>query len=204
MVLTLIDPLPALSRWFQARGASSGGGDKLVGTAGEAPFAAYYTVTGDYPQVQLSTYQLRVEGAVAHPLTLSWRELQAVPRYHETANFQCVTGWSVPNVRWNGVHISELVKRVKPQESVKFVHFYSFDGAYSECLQLSEALDPTVLLADSLDGQPLPVPQGHPLRLVVPKMYGYKSIKWVNRIEFSATPITGYWEERGYSTEAYF
>lgn len=84
-----------------------------------------------------------------------------------------------------------------------YVNFYSFDGVYTESLKLSEALDPSVLLAYEMDGQPLEQAQGAPLRLIVPKMYGYKSIKWLNRVEFSDTPITGYWEHYGYPAEAY-
>lgn len=196
-VIAVIDPFSALTRWFQASSAGSGSGG-----ASDA-FAAFYTVTGGYPKMQTANYQLRVEGAVANPLVLSWADVQNLPPYGETVDFHCVTGWSVPGVKWDGVHISELVKRVKPDPNVRYVNFYSFDGAYSESLTLQEAQHTSVLLAYRLNGKPLPVPQGYPLRLVVPKMYGYKSIKWLNRVEFSAHPITGFWEQRGYPNEAY-
>lgn len=199
---TIIDPGTALIRLFQAGPIAGAAGRNGATTTGD--FAAYYTVTGNYPTVQLPDYRLRVDGAVANPMTLTWSDVLAIPSYQETVNFQCVTGWSVANVAWDGVHLSELVKRVQPHSNVKYVRFYSFDGVYTECLKLSEALDPTVLLAYTLNGVPLPVEQGHPLRLVVPKMYGYKSIKWVSHVEFSLTPITGYWEQRGYPTEAQF
>lgn len=195
--ITVLDPLPALARLLQSGGTGAG-------TGTSTGFAAYYNVVGQYPTVRLVDYKLRVDGAVANPMTLAWADVQALPRYSETVNFQCVTGWSVANVKWDGVHIGELVKRVQPDPSVKYVNFYSFDGAYTESLRLSEALDSSVLLAYRLDGAALPVEQGHPLRLVVPKMYGYKSAKWLNHVEFSDKPITGYWEARGYPTEAYF
>lgn len=197
-VLTVLDPFAAISRWFQA----SADGAARGGTSGG--FAAYYTVTGGYPPMQTSDYRLRIDGAVARPLDLSFSDVLQLPTYRETVNFQCVTGWSVADVKWDGVHIRELVKRAQPGHAVKYVNFYSFDGAYSESLTLQEALDASVLLAYHLNGKPLPTQQGFPLRLVVPKMYGYKSIKWVNRVDFSPTPITGYWEQRGYPTEAYF
>lgn len=167
-------------------------------------FAEYYTVVGRYPTVALTDYTLQVNGKVAHPALLKWTDLRQLQQQSETVNFQCVTGWSVANVVWDGVHIQALVNLVQPDKSVKYVNFYSFDGAYTESLKLSEALAATVLLATHLNGAPLPVKQGHPVRLVVPTMYGYKSIKWVNRVEFSDQPITGFWEQRGYPTEASF
>jgi DMSO/TMAO reductase YedYZ molybdopterin-dependent catalytic subunit len=111
--------------------------------------------------------------------------------------------FSVPNVQWKGVHLKSLIHLVKPSPQASYVHFYLFDGVYTESLSLSEALHPTVMLAYQLNGKPLSTKQGFPLRLVVPTMYGYKSIKWVNRVEFSDKPLVGYWEARGYSTEAY-
>lgn len=199
VILTVIDPFTTLSRWWRSAGAGSKG---AAGDTASARFAAFYTVTGGYPTVSLQHYTLQVGGQVANPTTLDWRAIQALPVTHERVDFQCVTGWSVPNVGWSGVHMQHLVALVKPQADAKFVHFYSFDGQYSESLSLAEALDPTVLLAYALDGAPLPTTQGAPLRLIVPKMYGYKSIKWVNRVEFATTPLQGFWEQRGYPNEA--
>jgi hypothetical protein len=79
----------------------------------------------------------------------------------------------------------------------------TIDGSYTESLRLTESYDPSVLLAYKLNGQPLRTEQGYPFRLVVPKMYGYKSIKWVSRVEFSDKPLNGYWEQRRYPSEAY-
>lgn len=196
-VMTMVDPAGLLSRALNS-GKGAKGSD---GTASD--FAAFYTVTGGYPSADLSTYQLRVDGLVAKPSTLKWSDVLALQHLREQTEFHCVTGWSVPNVQWNGVHLKSLINLVKPSPQVKYVHFYSFDGIYTESLSLSDAIDPTVLLAYQLNGQPLSTKQGYPLRLVVPKMYGYKSIKWVNRVEFSDKPLIGYWEARGYPNEAY-
>lgn len=197
VVLTVIDPVGWLTRSFTSKNDDESTGGRAIG------FAAYYTVTDGYPSADLSTYRLTVDGLVNHPTTLTWSDLMGLEPYTEEADFHCVTGWSVPNVRWKGVHLSSLVSRVKLLRQVGYVHFYSFDGAYTESLSLSQALDPTVLLAYELNGQLLSRQQGFPLRLVVPKMYGYKSIKWVNRIEFSDKPLVGYWEARGYDDDAY-
>ena len=104
---------------------------------------------------------------------------------------------------WDGLSIKALATLVQPLSQAKYVHFYSADGVYTESLSLAEAYDPTVLLAYGMQGQPLLTRQGYPIRLVVPKMYGYKSIKWVNRVTFSDQPLVGYWEQRGYPNEAF-
>lgn len=196
-VLVILDPVAILKTLLQpggARGTTGGTG---------SDFAAYYTVTNGYPTADLSNYRLSVDGLVNHPVTLSWGEVIALETTQEQVDFHCVTGWSVANVKWKGVHLTSILDLVKASSTARFVNFYSFDGAYTESLSLTEALDPTVMLAYELNGQPLSTQQGFPLRLVVPKMYGYKSIKWVNRVEFSDHPLVGYWEARGYSSAAY-
>ena len=196
-VLVILDPVAILKTVLQPRNSIASGG----GTTSD--FAAYYTVTNGYPSADLSTYHLTIDGLVSQPVTLSWAEFTALEAAQEEVDFHCVTGWSVPNVKWQGVHMQALLNLAKPSSATRYVNFYSFDGAYTESLPLAEALDPTVLLAYRLNGQPLSTQQGFPVRLVVPKMYGYKSIKWVNRVEFSDKPLVGYWEARGYASEAY-
>lgn len=195
VLVTMVHP----AQWLRSLGTPGPGT-----SPSSTHFAEYYTVIGRYPTVALTDYKLQITGKVATPTTLTWSDIQQLQQQSETVDFQCVTGWSVANVVWNGITIHDLVNRVKPDASAQYVNFYSFDGAYTESLKLSEALDSSVLLATHLNGAPLPVKQGHPVRLVVPKMYGYKSIKWVNRVDFSDEPIRGFWEQRGYSNEAFF
>lgn len=203
-IVTIVDP-GQLFRMFHSSDGRSGTGNATAASDSIPDFAAYYHVTEPpYPLMKLSDYTLQVNGKVAHPMTLKWADIQKLIRKSETVDFHCVTGWSVPHVTWSGFTIADLVALVAPHPSVKFVNFYSFDGAYTETLKLSEALDPSVLLATHISHQPLPIIQGFPVRLVVPKMYGYKSIKWVNRVAFSDAPIPGFWEERGYPVEAYW
>ncbi len=194
VVLTVVDPV-RLWKVAASEGANS------VSTTGT--FAEYYTVVNGYPTMTLSNYKLQIDGLVGNPTTLDWTRFQALPALTQKENFHCVTGWSVAGVEWTGVHLSSIVNLVVPSSAVKYVHFYSFDGVYTESLSLAEALGESVMLAYKLDGAPLSTPQGFPVRLVVPKMYGYKSIKWVKRVEFSDKPLTGYWEQRGYPNEAY-
>lgn len=197
VVLSIIDPVGLLARTLNPRTGESGT------RASPSQFAAYYTVTGGYPSVNLSNYRLRIDGQVTHPVTLKWSDIIALDPIQERTDFHCVTGWSVPNVEWKGIHLKSLIALVNPFSSVNYVHFYSFDSVYTESLSMPVALDETVMLAYELNGQPLSTKQGFPLRLIVPKMYGYKSIKWVNRVEFSDKPLTGYWEARGYANDAY-
>ncbi len=193
----IVDPFELLRRILVHQGTNANTLDD------PANFAQYYTVTSGYPIVNIHTYRLHVGGLVKKSASLSYIDIKKLQMLDERVSFHCVTGWSVSNISWKGVHIHALVQLANPDSSVKYVHFYSADGIYTECLTLREALDPTVLLAFELNGEPLTTRQGFPIRLVVPKMYGYKSIKWVNRIEFSDKPLTGYWEARGYPTEAY-
>ena len=72
-----------------------------------------------------------------------------------------------------------------------------------EAREMVKALRPDVMLAWAMDGRPLARPHGAPLRLVMPAMYGYKSVKWVARIMLTRDPVVGYWEERGYDTDAW-
>src|SRR5947209_6115426 len=99
----------------------------------------YYTVTSGFPYQPPSSYRLSVGGNVANELTLSMTDLRARPRTRLTADFQCVTGWRVPGVRWEGVRLSELLDEAKPDSDQTAVQFVSYDGTYTESLTMTEA-----------------------------------------------------------------
>jgi DMSO/TMAO reductase YedYZ molybdopterin-dependent catalytic subunit len=162
-----------------------------------------YTVTDGYPQIKAATYRLRVDGLVHNPSTFSLADILAMPYIHEVRTYQCVTGWIVNNVHWQGISLRHLISLVRPTSAARYISFYSADGAYTESLSMEQALKPDVLLGYKLNEKPLAVEQGYPLRLVVPGMYGYKFAKWVNRVSFSATQLQGYWEQNGYAADAY-
>ncbi len=166
-------------------------------------FPAYYTVTGAYPAISEASYRLTVDGLVDRPEILTLSALKRLQSRRVTHNFQCVTGWVVPDVTWTGVSLRTIAEHVSVRPEAKYITFHSADGIYSDSLTLPQAFAADVLLAYDIDGQPLPQQQGYPLRLVVPDMYGYKSIKWVDRVTFSATREIGYWEQRGYAANAY-
>jgi DMSO/TMAO reductase YedYZ molybdopterin-dependent catalytic subunit len=161
-----------------------------------------YTVA-PIPNLKAATFKLTVDGLVGQPRTFSLSELLAMPYVHEVRTYQCVTGWVVKNVHWQGISLRHLISLVRPTARARYISFYCADGAYSESLSMAQAMQPDVLLAYKLNEKALSVDQGYPLRLVVPGMYGYKFAKWVNHVTFSDTQLQGYWEQNGYDVDAY-
>jgi DMSO/TMAO reductase YedYZ molybdopterin-dependent catalytic subunit len=145
---------------------------------------------------------LEVDGLVERTMRLDRTAWLALPRTQETRDLHCVEGWSVADLDWEGVRVSELLSRAGPRPDGRFVTFHAYDGTYTDTLTLAEAQAPDTLLADTLDGRALPAEHGGPLRLVIPSQLGYKNVKWVVRLEVTATRARGYWERRGYPAEA--
>lgn len=163
-----------------------------------------YTVTDGFPTVSDADYRLRVDGLVDHPFELGLADLRAMPATRLVRDFQCVTGWRVPKVHWEGVVLSALLDRAKVQAGAKALRIESFDGEYAESLTLAEANRPDVIVAYSMLGGPVSVEHGGPVRLYVAPMYGYKSLKWLSRIEVVDQVEPGYWETVGnYDVEAW-
>jgi DMSO/TMAO reductase YedYZ molybdopterin-dependent catalytic subunit len=152
---------------------------------------------GPAPRVDLRTWDLELAGEVAAPVRFTHAQWIALPRIVQTADFHCVTTWSRLDNRWEGVSTNELVKHVTLKPAARFAIVHC-DGGYTTNLPLAEFLADDVLLADRLDGHDLGIDHGYPLRLIVPRLYGWKSAKWVRAIEFSAHDKPGFWEVRGY------
>ena len=155
------------------------------------------------PVFDRSSWRLRVDGLVERPLTLSYEELLALPRVEQVSDFHCVTGWSVANVGWAGVRFAELLHAAGARPSAKALTFVSAEQPYVDSLTLEQAELKDVLLAYEMDGKPLAREHGAPLRVVIPDMYGYKNVKWVERVIVSERPLDGYWEVRGYDRNAW-
>ena len=147
-------------------------------------------------------WTLKVDGLVDRPLTLDATAWKALSRIDETADFHCVEGWSVGDVKWGGVTPATILTEAKARPEGTHLVFHAFTGEYVDSLPVDMAKDPQTVLADTMDGVPLPAKHGGPLRLVVPKQLGYKSVKWVTRIEVTDKPVEGYWEQRGYPSNA--
>jgi DMSO/TMAO reductase YedYZ molybdopterin-dependent catalytic subunit len=162
-----------------------------------------YTIGASMPAIDPATYRLRVEGEVQRPVSLSLEELKALPQVEQVSDFHCVTGWSVEDVHWRGVRIDDVLATTELLPRGAALSFVSAERPYVDSLTMAQALLPDVLLAWEMDGRPLSRPHGGPLRLVVPRMYGYKSVKWVDGIVVTRVPEVGYWEERGYDRDAW-
>jgi DMSO/TMAO reductase YedYZ molybdopterin-dependent catalytic subunit len=157
----------------------------------------YYSVTGSVPRRTASTYRLTVGGLAGAPATYTLAELQAMPQTSLVRDFQCVTGWRVPEVHWSGVRLGELIDRALPQPSATAITFRSFDGTYTESLTLDQGRRADVIVALRMLGKPVTHDHGGPVRMYVAPMYGYKSTKWLSAIELTDAVVPGYWERTG-------
>jgi DMSO/TMAO reductase YedYZ molybdopterin-dependent catalytic subunit len=149
------------------------------------------------PKVTEESFHFKIFGAVERPIEWTWAEFRALPKVTLTSDFHCVTTWSKLDNTWEGVLFSEVLKRAGAKPAASHMMVHGFDGYYTN-VPLKWLNDSDVLLACSHDGQPLSAEHGGPLRLVVPKLYAWKSAKWVSGLEFMETDRRGYWEERGY------
>jgi len=150
----------------------------------------------------IASWQLKVSGLVEAPITLSFSDILAFTRQNQITDFHCVEGWSVYDVPWNGFHIDNLIDLVRPTSEATHINLRCFRDIYTESLPLTVAREPRTMFAYGIGGSTIPLTHGFPLRLVIPRLYGYKNAKWVKEIEFTNTPLIGYWEPYGYSTEA--
>jgi DMSO/TMAO reductase YedYZ molybdopterin-dependent catalytic subunit len=130
--------------------------------------------------------ELAVRGDVGTALTLR-DELSALPRVDQTSDFHCVTTWSKCGLHWSGFRFRDffhgiVAPKATPRTGADLVVLRSQDG-YAQSLPLEDLLAPEVLLADRLDGEPLSIAHGAPLRLVAPAHYGYKNVKHLCAVE---------------------
>jgi DMSO/TMAO reductase YedYZ molybdopterin-dependent catalytic subunit len=162
-----------------------------------------YTVASSMPTFDRATWRLRIEGLVDRPQTLSYADLRSLPRSEQVSTFHCVTGWSVNNVHWAGVRFGDLLAAARPGSEATVLEFVSAEVPYVDTLTLDQAMLADAMLAYEMDGKPLSREHGAPVRVVIPEMYGYKNVKWVERIVLRDTIEPGYWEQRGYDVDAW-
>jgi len=168
---------------------------------------------GSVPRFDPATWDFRIFGLVEQPLRLTWTEFTRQPMREVVADMHCVTKWSRFDVRWEGVPFHELAKLVRVKPEAKFVLVHAEQGftsnvpladlvpsAGGEKLATAAGAAPHVeaLFALKHNGESLPADHGYPLRLVVPHLYAWKSVKWVRGIEYLAADKPGFWEDAGY------
>ncbi len=162
-----------------------------------------YTVTNSFPDIPDSKYRLRIDGLVDHPVTFTLDELRSLPSTKLVKDFQCVTGWRVPDVHWEGVRLSHILDMAGVRSDATALTFGSYDGLDTESLTLDQARRSDVIVAYRMLGAPITTEHGGPVRLYVAPMYGYKSLKWLSTIRVVDRVVPGYWEQNGYAVDAW-
>jgi len=162
-----------------------------------------YTISGTMPVFEPASWRLKIGGLVEQPLSLSYDELRALPHVEQVSTFHCVTGWTVNNVHWGGVRIGDVLDRARPKASGHALRFVSMEVPYVDYLTMPQASLRDVMLAYEMDGKPLPQEHGAPVRLIIPEMYGYKNVKWLQGIDVVPQAVDGYWEDLGYDRNAW-
>jgi DMSO/TMAO reductase YedYZ molybdopterin-dependent catalytic subunit len=196
----------------------------LIGTHGLAREYSERDISAQFPIDSLPTptdaqyarwandgfrgFALAIDGAVAHRAMIPLAQLQKMPQQTQITRHDCVEGWSVVG-KWSGVRLSDVLDLVQPRSDARYVVFHCMDRddqgtVYYESLDLHQARHPQALLALRMNDRPIPADHGAPVRLRVPTQLGYKSAKWVKRIEVVGSYANiyqgggGYWEDQGY------
>ncbi len=197
--MSILDPIKRVQRLRQAQPKR----EQDLNLRERIPPGQYHTdkfpvlTYGPTPRIDLNTWRLKLFGLVEEPLELAWDDFTAMPPKTITVDIHCVTRWSKLDTIWEGVPFKALFQKIRPKPEARFVMEHSY-GGYTTNIALEELLDNDVLLAYKYNGQPLDPEHGGPMRLVVPKLYFWKSAKWLNGLEFLAENRPGFWEHYGY------
>jgi DMSO/TMAO reductase YedYZ molybdopterin-dependent catalytic subunit len=167
-----------------------------------------YDTQYDYnqtPQIDAKTWSLKIDGLVDNPTTLDYKAVQAFPSFEDIRTLECignpVGGSLIGNIKWKGFAFDEILKQVKPKANATHLKFEAGDG-YSTSVELKWATQPGVMMAYEMNGQPLTVEHGFPLRILMPGLYGQKMPRWITHIEFIDHYYRGFWESNGWSDVA--
>lgn len=152
---------------------------------------------GSVPRFDPQAWDFRMYGLVESVLRLTWDEFNALPKVQRASDFHCVTRWSRFDNRWEGVAFQELLRQAQPKANAAYVLVHAEQG-FTANIPLADLDREKVLLATHHDGQPLTPDHGYPLRLIVPHLYAWKSVKWVRSLEFLDQDAPGFWEQNGY------
>jgi DMSO/TMAO reductase YedYZ molybdopterin-dependent catalytic subunit len=152
---------------------------------------------GSIPRFDPEHWDFRGYGLVESPVRWNWSKFNALPKFQHMSDFHCVTRWSRFDNRWEGVAFHEVLARVRPKLSANHVLVHGEQG-FTANVPLADLDREGVLFATHHDGEPLSADHGYPLRLIVPHLYPWKSVKWVRGIEFLDHDAPGFWEQNGY------
>jgi len=181
-------------------GLNSHGKPKLPpGQTGTSKFPVL--TYGEIPVISIHEWRFNIWGSVEGECQWTWQEFMALPQSTVRADFHCVTQWSRFDDLWEGVLFRDLVRSVRLKPEARFVLQHAF-GGYTTNLPLQWMIDEDVILAHTLNGEPLETDHGGPLRVVTPRRYAWKGAKWIRGLEFLAKDKSGFWEANGYSNTA--
>jgi DMSO/TMAO reductase YedYZ molybdopterin-dependent catalytic subunit len=152
---------------------------------------------GPTPQVDLSQWDFTVDGLVENPLRFSWEEWNELPTVEVEADMHCVTSWSKLDNVWRGVQAKYLLEMAKPRAEAEFFSAFC-DGGYTTNVPVAELYEDDAVFATHHNGEFLEPGHGYPMRLVIPRLYAWKSAKWIRGIELLAEDRPGFWENNGY------
>ena len=152
---------------------------------------------GSVPRFDPARWDFRIRGLVEQPVRLTWEEFNRLPKVKTHSDFHCVTRWSRFDNDWQGVAFQEVLKLVKLKPEAKYVLVHAEQG-FTANVPLADLDRDDVLFATHHDGEPLTADHGYPLRLIVPHLYAWKSVKWVRGLEFTEKDVPGFWEQNGY------
>jgi DMSO/TMAO reductase YedYZ molybdopterin-dependent catalytic subunit len=158
---------------------------------------------GPVPRFRPETWDFRVTGVTESGAEhrWDWPGICALPRCAVTADLHCVTKHTIPDIPWEGIAATDLLGLAPPAGHVTHVMVWA-DYGYSANIRIGDFAADTTLLAITVAGAPLTPEHGFPMRLVVPHLYGWKSVKWVRAVEYLTADRRGFWEERGYHSSA--
>ncbi|WXG40003.1 MAG: sulfite oxidase-like oxidoreductase [Candidatus Freyarchaeum deiterrae] len=152
---------------------------------------------GGVPKIDVSKWTFRIWGLVKEERELNFEEFMALPRVKVFSDIHCVTTWSKLDNLWEGVSTSAIKELVDILPKAKFVMVHSV-GDWTTNLSISDFFQPDVLFVVKYNNETLTPQHGYPVRLVVPRLYFWKSAKWVIGVEFMEKDKRGFWESGGY------
>ena len=194
--------VPQLGRALSAPARWSARAGSLPPTV--TPVGEFYVVSKNFsdPAVDVERWRLRVEGLVERALELRYEDLLDLPAVEQYTTLECISnevgGPLIGNARWRGVPLRHLLETAGVRSGVRDVVLFAEDG-YADSVPLDRALRPEVLIAYTMNGEPLTVSHGFPARLIVPGLYGIKNVKWLSRVELVDHDFQGYWQQRGWT-----
>lgn len=150
------------------------------------------------PEIDLDQWLLEIVGLVEYPVTFTLEEFKSLPRVKVFADMHCVTRWSRLGNLWEGVSTLEIRKKINVLPRATHVLLHGFDGEWSTNVPIDKFFQEDCLLADMHDGMPITIEHGGPVRAVIPRLYAWKSAKWIRAIEFMHGDRPGFWESGAY------